>query len=70
MKLMPNQSPNLTPDDAPAPASEGVRCPTCSCGNCPVLYTRRRGNVTVRCRQCPRCRRRFSTTERVNGGAQ
>lgn len=43
--------------------NQGIRCPRCNCGHCPVEYTRQHTRQTVRCRKCRYCGHRFITTE-------
>ena len=46
----------------------GIRCPSCGCGHCPVLFTRPAPlERTRRRRQCRHCGEQFNTYEQVQG---
>lgn len=45
----------------------GLECRTCGCRMFEVVYTRRAAGRIIRRRQCRRCGRRISTTERETG---
>lgn len=43
----------------------GVRCPKCHCRHLPQVFTRHRGNITIRVRECRNCGKRVRTIEKA-----
>lgn len=41
----------------------GPQCPRCHCRHLPVQFTRRRGNLIIRTRECRNCGARMRTIE-------
>ena len=63
----PNPPRSLAEMAAAARGNVGLQCPNCGCHHFRVIYTRPKGTLIMRRRECRHCGRRLTTWERVVG---